>query len=421
MRFSSILGFLAIAAASPVRRSGGLNANGDLVAKDVNLFDDALLLDSAAYTTQGSSSKTSNFRVYQFVRQPDGELTNIVLETILPELLGLVPGLEVVGDALATLVSRLKLFLAIPRGNREIAVHVPMCKGDEGIRSGKTAGKTGFLEANVNIGDCAFGDDNMVDGEIRALELPVIGDGGVEDVRNTIFFSPPGGWGVISGMSISTAQDTVLGFAIAVQADNIDRVDIDDTIKNSAVNDVLQTISKTFLEPFEVVPNMAGLFTSLKSSLSVPDAPASFLYLSSSPIQLYPHLQPFIRENFPAGPLILRNYTFTDIPTLIENIRLPTREYKLGELRKMHSWYPNKKHVLIGDSTQEDPEAYGAAFRELGADWVGCIWIRGVEGSDNSDSRFAAAFEGVPRDRWRVFTDPVADGLADINVVGGSC
>lgn len=215
MRFSFKFGFLAVAAASPVRRSGGINANGDLVAKNVNLFNDALLLDSAAYTTQDSSSKTSNFRVYQFVRQPEGELTNIVLETVLPELLALVPGLEVVGDALATLVSRLKLFLAIPRGNREIAIHVPTCEGDEGIRLGKTADKTGFLEANVNIGDCAFGDDNMVEGEIRALELPVIGDGGVEDVRNTMFFSPPGGWGVISGMSSPSAPITVFGFAIA--------------------------------------------------------------------------------------------------------------------------------------------------------------------------------------------------------------
>ena len=419
MRFSPVLGFLAITAAFPIRRSG-FNANGDIVAKDVNLFDDALLLDSAAYTVQGSSSKTSNFRVYQFVRQPDGELTNIVLETVLPELLGIVPGLEVVGDALATLVSRMKLFLAIPHGNRKISVHVPSCKGDEGIKLGKTADKTAFLETNVDIGDCAFGDDNVVEGEIRAFEMPIIGDGGVDDVRNTMFFSPPGGWGVISGMSTLPVEHCVLLNQCSA-TDNIDHPDIDDTIKNSAVNDVLQTISKTFLEPFKPVPNMAGLFASLRSSLSLNDAPANFLYLSSSPIQLYPHLQPFIREHFPGGPLILRNFTFTDIPTLIENIKLPTREYKLGELRKMHSWYPNKKHVLVGDSTQEDPEAYGAAFREFGADWVGCIWIREVEGSDNSDARFQAAFEGVPRDKWRVFSDPVADGLADINVVGGSC
>ena len=85
----------------------------------------------------------------------------------------------------------------------------------------------------------------------------------------------------------------------------------------------------------------------------------------------------------------------------------------------MHSWYPNKRQILIGDSTQEDPEAYGAAFGEFGADWIGCIWIRAVDGSDNSDARFEDAFETVPRDKWRVFTDPIADRLADIDVVGG--
>ncbi|KAL1957182.1 hypothetical protein VTO42DRAFT_6216 [Malbranchea cinnamomea] len=362
---------------------------------DVNIFEDALLLDSAAYETEGASTKTANFRVYQFVRQPEGELTNVIFGKVIPDLLRLVPGLEIVGDGLETLVSRIRLFVSIPRGDSKITVHVPSCKGNNGIVLGKTHKTTGFLESNVNLGDCAFGDDNSVGGEIRALELPLVGHFGVEDVENTIYFSPPGGWGVVS--------------------------DIDDTIKDSAVGDVLQTISKTFLEPFEPVTNMPELFSSLSTSLSTSDAPAQFFYLSSSPVQLYPHLHPFIQAKFPAGPLILRNYTFTDIPTLIDNLLLPTRDYKLGELRKIHSWYPDKKQLLVGDSTQEDPEAYGAAFREFGADWVGCIWIRAVDGSDNSDARFEAAFDGVPREKWRVFTDPVADELSNVDVVGGSC
>jgi phosphatidate phosphatase APP1 len=166
---------------------------------------------------------------------------------------------------------------------------------------------------------------------------------------------------------------------------------------------------------------MPELFASLSSTLVVSNTQPLFMYLSSSPIQLYEHLQPFVRSRFPAGPVVLRNYTFTNIHAFIRDVQLPTREYKMAELRKMRQWYPKKKFLLIGDSTQEDPEAYGAAFRELGPDWVGCIWIRKVEGSENDDARFQAAFAGVPRQRWRVFNSPVADRLGEIRVASGSC
>jgi phosphatidate phosphatase APP1 len=36
-----------------------------------------------------------------------------------------------------------------------------------------------------------------------------------------------------------------------------------------------------------------------------------------------------------------------------------TEEYKADRMKKIHSWLPKRKLILIGDSTQSDPEAYG--------------------------------------------------------------
>lgn len=48
-----------------------------------------------------------------------------------------------------------------------------------------------------------------------------------------------------------------------------------------------------------------------------------------------------------------------------------------------------------------------------------CIWIRKVDGAANSAERFAAAFAGVPANKFRLFTDPAE--LMNINVAGGQC
>lgn len=78
----------------------------------------------------------------------------------------------------------------------------------------------------------------------------------------------------------------------------------------------------------------------------------------------------------------------------------------------MHSWLPKRKAILIGDSTQSDPEAYGDCARKF-PEWVGAIFVRKVkdiagmdEESKNGDERFEKAFEGVDRAVWHVFEDP---------------
>ena len=39
-----------------------------------------------------------------------------------------------------------------------------------------------------------------------------------------------------------------------------------------------------------------------------------------------------------------------------------TEEYKVDRMKKIHTWLPRKKMIVIGDSTQSDPEAYGYMY-----------------------------------------------------------
>lgn len=133
---------------------------------------------------------------------------------------------------------------------------------------------------------------------------------------------------------------------------------MDDTIKISNVLDTVATIKSTFLEEPKFVPGMPDLYKSLKTSLGSPQ----FIYLSGSPFQLYPMVRQFINNNYPPGPALLQNLTFINIPGVLKFLQGATFDFKSERITAIQSWYPAKKFLTIGDSTQSDPEIYAAAY-----------------------------------------------------------
>ena len=129
-------------------------------------------------------------------------------------------------------------------------------------------------------------------------------------------------------------------------------------MKITNVLDRAKALEATFLDEPEPVPGMPDAFAALKSSLQNPQ----FIYVSGSPSQLYPLLRSFIGTTYPPGPILLRNITFTDISKL-SSLSSPDDllAYKLAMIGRIHDWYPQKRFIAIGDSTQEDPETYGEA------------------------------------------------------------
>ena len=68
--------------------------------------------------------------------------------------------------------------------------------------------------------------------------------------------------------------------------------------------------------------------------------------------------------------------------------------------------------LCVGDSTQSDPEVYGDMYRRYPG-WIKVVFIRKVtdvaemnKTEKNAPERFEKAFRDVPRDVWKVFTDP---------------
>ena len=174
--------------------------------------------------------------------------------------------------------------------------------------------------------------------------------------------------------------------------------DVDDTIKISEVRDRKQLLIRTFLREFEAVPGMADAYRRWAG------AGAAFHYVSASPWQLFDVIGGFIKTaDFPAGSMHLKQFRWTDrsFYSLFED----PQAYKRPILHDLISRSPGRRFVLIGDSGEKDPEAYGAAFREFPTQ-VAAIYIRDVSSEPREAARYATAFAEVPAERWTIFSDP---------------
>ncbi|KAK5173106.1 uncharacterized protein LTR77_003228 [Saxophila tyrrhenica] len=185
--------------------------------------------------------------------------------------------------------------------------------------------------------------------------------------------------------------------------------DIDDTIKVTMTPSPLGILHSTFVvETPQPVAGMPELYSTLTSILQSPP----FFYLSASPYNLYPFLRRFRDAHYPPGTIVLRDASWQNLGGLISSLTQGTQNYKVSRMEKMHAWFPKRKFVCIGDSTQSDPESYGEMARKHPG-WIGAIFVRRVEGiaemsveDKNSDERFEKAFKGLDRSLWHVFTDP---------------
>jgi phosphatidate phosphatase APP1 len=132
-------------------------------------------------------------------------------------------------------------------------------------------------------------------------------------------------------------------------------IDIDDTIKVTLTGDPTGILRETFVNPATPVPGMPELYEEMASFLPKDTA---WFYLSASPYNLYPFLKTFRERYFPHGTLILRDFSWKTVAGLLTALTVGTEDYKADRMKKINSWLPNRKMIVIGDSTQSDPEAY---------------------------------------------------------------
>jgi phosphatidate phosphatase APP1 len=172
--------------------------------------------------------------------------------------------------------------------------------------------------------------------------------------------------------------------------------DIDDTIRVSHVRDRAALLRGTFVEPFQPVEGMADLYRAWSRS------GAQFHYLSATPWQLYVPIAAFAdTHGFPKGTFHLRDFRWRDRSFF--NVFTSPDRYKMRTIEPLLRQMPRRRFVLAGDSGQHDPEVFGELARRYPRQ-VRRIFIRDVGRS--TAARYSAAFAGLDRSVWRVFSDP---------------
>ena len=153
--------------------------------------------------------------------------------------------------------------------------------------------------------------------------------------------------------------------------------DIDDTVLQTHATSMLASAKLTFLgnahhrKPFLGV---GELYESLvKGSDGNQQNPLYFV--SSSMWNLYDLLIDFLEiRNLPKAPLLLRDLGID------ENMFIKgDHSHKEEKIRKIMSYYPNLKFILIGDSGQHDAEIYYKMLQEV-PDRIKAVYIRDVSG-----------------------------------------
>jgi phosphatidate phosphatase APP1 len=209
-----------------------------------------------------------------------------------------------------------------------------------------TTDEEGFLELWVEPPPEAKAGWNDVE-----LELLSPSPGGVDRVRAPVLLAgPEARFGVIS--------------------------DIDDTVIVTNVTNFLKRAWTLFLTehrtrlPFEGVD---AFYEALHLGSSG-SAVNPIFYVSSSPWNLYEHLDEFLQlHRIPAGPLLLRDWGLSRTGFAPGG----GHGHKLEKIRGLMSTLESLPFILIGDSGQEDAEHYRTIVREFPGR-IRCVYIRNV-------------------------------------------
>jgi phosphatidate phosphatase APP1 len=166
--------------------------------------------------------------------------------------------------------------------------------------------------------------------------------------------------------------------------------DIDDTVIEMNVEDLLRAARTVFLGnartrlPF---PGVAALYRAFHAGPREGIRQNPLFFVSSSPWNLYDLLVDFFRlHEIPNGPVLtLRNYGITEE----EILPLNNRPYKTEAIRRIMDLYPDMRFILIGDSSQEDPEIY-ADIVDRYRERILAIYIRDVTGENERSAAIRA-------------------------------
>ena len=173
--------------------------------------------------------------------------------------------------------------------------------------------------------------------------------------------------------------------------------DMDDTVLQSHVTSLVQAFRTVLLGnartrlPF---PGVAAFYRALHAGASGSERNPIF-YVSSSPWNLYDLLVDFLEhQGIPTGPLTLRDWDLNR--SALGSGRL--HRFKDGAIREIMNAFPELPVILVGDSSQQDPEIYRDVVREY-PERVLAVYIRDVKRTEERRAAIASLVAEVQEQR----------------------
>ena len=152
--------------------------------------------------------------------------------------------------------------------------------------------------------------------------------------------------------------------------------DMDDTVLQSNVASLLRAARLVLLENAQTrmpFPGVAAFYRALEAGTTL-TGPNPIFYVSKSPWNLYDVIAQFLEgQEIPLGPIILRDWDL--VP------ERATKGFKIREIEQILATYPGLPFILVGDTTQKDPEIYREVMKAFPGR-VLAVYIRNVGAPD---------------------------------------
>jgi hypothetical protein len=185
--------------------------------------------------------------------------------------------------------------------------------------------------------------------------------------------------------------------------------DIDDILRITKIYQPAEGILNSFARAFTPWMNMPEIYANW--SRSIPNF--HFHYLTTTPEQVTRNYMDFIYKTYPGGSFDTRPLNFSDV-----SATLAIRKFLL---QKIFQTYPQRKFILVADTSNSDVmKAYPAMATEFPGQ-VQCIFLRNTSGTDSGD-KFpydTSGFQGLNQSMYMFFLVP--DDLKGLDIMNGQC
>ena len=176
--------------------------------------------------------------------------------------------------------------------------------------------------------------------------------------------------------------------------------DIDDILRVTKIYQPKEGLLNSFARAFTPWMNMPTVYADW--SRSVPGI--HFHYLTTTPEQLTRNYMEFIYKTYPEGSFDTRPLNFTDVEA--------TLSIRIFLLRKIFATYPQRKFVLVADTSNFDVMG---DYPQLALDFpnqVQCIFLRNTTATDSDDSfpYDTSKFKNLNQQIYMFFNVPVSSG-----------